>query len=70
VFWPDRRVSALDADGQAFHDPAADQACREALERELSAGGRSLRRVDAHINDAAFATAMADRLHQMITEGI
>ena len=70
VFWPDHGVSALDADGQAFHDPAADQACREALERELSAGGRSLRRVDAHINDAAFATAMADRLHQMITEGI
>ena len=24
VFWPDRGVSALDADGQAFHDPAAD----------------------------------------------
>ena len=41
VFWPDRGVSALDADGQAFHDPAADQACRAALERELSAAGRS-----------------------------
>ena len=38
VFWPDRGVSALDADGQAFHDPAADQACRAALERELLAG--------------------------------
>ena len=70
VFWPDRGVSALDADGQAFRDPAADRAGREALERELSAGGRSLRRLDAHINDPAFATAMADRLHQMITEGI
>ena len=69
VFWPERGVSALDADGLAFWDPAADEACREALERELAAAGRNLRRVDAHINDPAFATAMADRLHQMIAEG-
>jgi uncharacterized protein (UPF0261 family) len=69
VFWPDRGVSALDADGQPFRDQAADEACRAALERELTAAGRTLRRVDAHINDPAFATAMADRLHQMITDG-
>jgi uncharacterized protein (UPF0261 family) len=67
VFWPERGVSALDADGQPFRDPAADEACREALDRELTAAGQSLRRMDAHINDAAFATAMADRLHEMIT---
>jgi uncharacterized protein (UPF0261 family) len=69
AFWPDRGVSALDADGQPFRDPAADEACRAALDRELTAAGRTLRRVDAHINDPAFATAMADRLHQMITDG-
>jgi uncharacterized protein (UPF0261 family) len=69
VFWPDRGVSALDADGQPFRDQAADEACRAALDRELTAAGRTLRRVDAHINDPAFATAMADRLHQMITDG-
>ena len=69
VFWPDRGVSALDADGQPFRDQAADEACRGALERELTAAGRTLQRVDAHINDPAFATAMADRLHQMITDG-
>jgi hypothetical protein len=28
-----------------------------------------LRSVDAHLNDPVFATAMADRLHAMITEG-
>ncbi|HEX6520448.1 MAG TPA: Tm-1-like ATP-binding domain-containing protein [Streptosporangiaceae bacterium] len=67
VFWPDRGVSALDADGQPFRDPAADEACREALERELAAAGKALQRVDAHINDPAFATTMADRLHEMIT---
>ena len=69
VFWPDRGVSALDAAGQPFRDPAADEACRTALERELTATGRKLHRMDAHINDPVFATEMADRLHQMITEG-
>jgi len=69
VFWPDRGVSALDADGQPFRDQAADEACRAALDRELAAAGRTLQRVDAHINDPAFATTMAERLHQMITDG-
>lgn len=68
VFWPDRGVSALDADGQAFRDAAADEACRAALESELAAAGLSLHRMDLNINDPAFATAMADRLHQMITD--
>ena len=37
VFWPDRGVSALDADGQAFFDAAADAACRDALDRRAAA---------------------------------
>jgi uncharacterized protein (UPF0261 family) len=69
VFWPDRGVSALDADGQPFRDEAADEASREALERELAAAGRTLQRIDVNINDPSFAVAMADRLHQMITDG-
>jgi uncharacterized protein (UPF0261 family) len=69
VFWPDRGVSALDADGQPFRDPAADDACRNALARELTAAGRTLIRVDAHINDPAFAILLAGRLHQMIIDG-
>jgi uncharacterized protein (UPF0261 family) len=69
VFWPERGISALDSDGQPFWDPAADAACLAALDRALTPAGRVLRRVDAHINDPRFATAMADRLHQMITEG-
>jgi uncharacterized protein (UPF0261 family) len=68
VFWPDRGVSALDADGQPFRDAAADEACRRSLERELTDAGQALHQIDAHINDPAFATAMADRLHQMITD--
>ncbi|MCL2581817.1 MAG: Tm-1-like ATP-binding domain-containing protein [Streptosporangiales bacterium] len=69
VFWPDRGVSALDADGQPFRDAGADEACRVAVERELKGAGRVLHRMDANVNDPVFATAMADRLHQMITEG-
>ena len=67
VFWPDRGVSALDADGQPFRDAAADEACRAALEAELTSAGLRLRRVGAHLNDPEFATAMADELHRMIT---
>ncbi|HZR53604.1 MAG TPA: Tm-1-like ATP-binding domain-containing protein [Streptosporangiaceae bacterium] len=69
VFWPERGVSALDADGQSFRDRIADEACREALERELAAAGQALHRIDAHINDPSFGMKMAERLHQMITEG-
>ena len=69
VFWPDRGVSALDADGQPFRDQTADEACRQALERELATAGRALHRIDAHINDPSFGMKMADRLHQMITDG-
>jgi uncharacterized protein (UPF0261 family) len=69
VFWPDRGVSALDADGQLFFDPGADAACRDALAGQLRAAGRILHRIDAHLNDPAFALAMADRLHQMIQDG-
>jgi len=66
VFWPDRGVSALDADGQPFFDATADAACRDALAAELRAAGQTMRRMDTHINDPVFAQAMADRLDQMI----
>ena len=66
VFWPDRGVSALDADGQPFFDATADAACRDALAAELRAAGQTMHRMDTHINDPVFAQAMADRLHQMI----
>jgi uncharacterized protein (UPF0261 family) len=68
VFWPDRGVSALDADGQPFSDATADAACRDALAEALRAAGQTMRRMDTHINDPAFAQAMADRLHQMIQD--
>ncbi len=57
---PERGVSALDAPGQPFYDPAADAALFSALEAELRpAANRSVVRLPLHINDDAFAAALA-----------
>lgn len=54
---PTGGVSALDAPGQAFWDPAADAALFETLEEEVRDPARVLR-VDHHINDPEFADAL------------
>jgi uncharacterized protein (UPF0261 family) len=60
---PQRGVSALDAPGQPFHDPVANRALFEALSVALS--GHSWVNLivrDEHINDPAFADAVAATL--------
>jgi uncharacterized protein (UPF0261 family) len=64
LFVPLGGVSALDAPGLPFHDPAADAACFAELE-----GAVETEKLDMNINDPAFGRAMADRLHRMIREG-
>jgi uncharacterized protein (UPF0261 family) len=57
---PERGVSALDAPGQPFHDPDADAALFEALERTVRpTANRQILRLPFHINDPAFAAALA-----------
>ncbi|MGA0598691.1 ABC transporter permease [Enterovirga sp. CN4-39] len=57
---PERGVSALDAPGQPFHDPDADAALFETLERTVRQNAnRQLLRLPLHINDPAFAAALA-----------
>ncbi len=61
VFIPAGGVSMIDAPGAPFHDPVADAA----LVRELKAGlrpGIEVVEMVTHINDPAFARAMAERL--------
>jgi uncharacterized protein (UPF0261 family) len=58
---PLRGVSMIDAEGEPFHDPGADQALFDALRRSAGPGVR-IREIDAHINDEAFALALADEL--------
>lgn len=54
-------VSALDREGQPFHNPEADQAYRDALQAELGPQVRLLE-LDLHINDPTFAEAAAGEL--------
>ena len=55
---PEGGVSALDAPGQAFHDPDADAALFAAIEKDTAPG--IVRRVPHHINDPEFADAVLD----------
>lgn len=67
VLFPLRGVSALDAAGQPFFDPAADQALLDALRRHLSPNVR-LVTLDLHINDAAFAQAAVAELLSLLEQ--
>jgi uncharacterized protein (UPF0261 family) len=60
-FYPAQGVSAIDREGQPFHDSAADGAFRAALKENL-APSVTLVELDCHINDEAFAAAMAEAL--------
>ena len=51
----------IDREGQPFHDPAADEALFTSLRSVLNPNIR-VRELDAHINDAEFAHALADEL--------
>jgi uncharacterized protein (UPF0261 family) len=58
---PLRGVSALDREGQVFHDPAADAALFDALRRGIG-GNVELIEEDLHINDPEFADVIATGL--------
>jgi uncharacterized protein (UPF0261 family) len=61
---PEGGVSAIDRAGQPFHDPEADRALFQAIEKAFRAGPqRRLLRLPHHINDAAFADALVAAWH-------
>ena len=63
---PLRGVSALDKEGQPFHDPAADEALFSTIRRGWSARpNRKLIEIDAHINDATFADQTVHHFRQI-----
>ncbi len=63
---PELGVSALDAQGQPFHDPAADAALFQALEQTVRATtSRQLIRLPLHINDPAFAAALVQHFRAL-----
>ncbi len=63
---PEKGVSAIDAEGKAFYDPAADRALFDAIEKHLKQdSNRRLIRLPYHINDAPFAQALADNFREI-----
>jgi uncharacterized protein (UPF0261 family) len=62
---PLRGVSTLDAEGQPFHDPAANNALFDSLRENVGANVR-VREIDAHINDPAFAAALVEELLSLL----
>lgn len=63
-------VSALDAPGQPFHDPAADQALFEAIRATFKpAPGQRLIEINANINEPAFTTAALAALAEINPQG-
>ncbi len=66
LFIPQKGVSMIDAEGQPFYLPEADEALFEALRENLDIAKVELVELDLHINDPDFASAMADRLLEML----
>ncbi len=64
---PLRGVSMIDAEGEVFHDPEANQALFDAL-RNSTGDGVEIVEVDAHINDEAFAEVIAERMIGALAE--
>ncbi|MEM7392790.1 MAG: Tm-1-like ATP-binding domain-containing protein [Verrucomicrobiota bacterium] len=61
VLLPLKAISIICAEGQPFHDPAADEALFSAIKTHLSSEVELIE-VDATINDPAFSTACAEAL--------
>jgi uncharacterized protein (UPF0261 family) len=61
VILPLRGVSAIDREGQPFHDPVADQAFFNALRTHLAPHIHRVE-LDMHINEPAFAAVCAETL--------
>lgn len=64
---PLRGISMIDAEGQPFHDPEADQALFTSLRAHLGPRVEVIE-VDAHINDAEFSDAVARRFLALMKE--
>lgn len=63
LFVPLKGVSMIDAEGQPFHDPEADEALFGALREGLDERVELIE-MDNNVNDPEFADAMADKLDE------
>jgi uncharacterized protein (UPF0261 family) len=64
---PEKGVSALDAPDMPFHDPIADRALFDALEKSLiRTANRQLIFAPFHINDQQFALSLASNFREVL----
>ncbi len=63
IMIPKKAISVISAEGQPFHDPAADEALFAAIR---SHAVNEVVEIDAGINDPAFARACADKLLRLL----
>src|SRR5699024_7292184 len=63
---PLRGVSMIDREGEPFYDPEANRALFDALTTHINSKIK-VRELDFHINDPAFADAVADEMLGMLT---
>lgn len=63
---PLKGVSAIDAEGKPFYWPEADKALFDAIRANISSNVE-LVELDLHINDPAFAAALAERLLKLMS---
>lgn len=64
---PEGGVSAIDAPGQPFHDPKADSALFDTIEKRLiQTSRRRLIRLPHHINDPEFSAALVQQFHAIM----
>ena len=64
-FYPRKGVSAIDREGQPFHDPEADEAFISSLKAAVGPNVQVVE-LDNHINDEAFAVAVARSLMEKL----
>ncbi len=63
---PELGISSIDAVGQPFHDPTADAALFDELERSIQVTEQRLvKRLPLHINDPAFAAALVEEFLEL-----
>jgi uncharacterized protein (UPF0261 family)/ABC-type branched-subunit amino acid transport system ATPase component len=69
-FIPEGGVSMLDAPGKSFHDPAADKALFDALERTVrQTSSRQLIRVPHNVNDPEFSAQVVQAFRSLHGDG-
>ena len=68
LFVPLRGLSAASTEGQVLYDPVTEEVLFTALRKFVDGSKVEVHEVDAAINDPTFALAMAERLHELVTE--